>query len=716
MKDEKENLNCCCGKDGAAKSERESDSAPEHCNCGDSGSSAETCCCGHKENAHSCHCAENSGNSAGHCCCKGPRKSCGCCQSEGGIKYHGLKLWVSAASIAASFIAGFYADSIPYYPLTDPAWIAVILCSIPIFRAAGESLFRDGKITSALLVSIAMIGAFALQIAELSGLEHGAGHAHESYIFVVAEIAFLMSLGEWLEDRTVKKSRSGIESLAKLLPKTAIVKDGDSEIEIPASEIKKGQTICVKAGYVFPADAKIIGGKSSVDESSITGESVPVEKSAGDTVYAGTTNITGYLEVVALKNADDSEMSKLAKLVEEAAGQKAPISRAADRWAAAVIPAAIATAIAVFFAAHFALGIPWIESVIRGVTILVVFCPCAFVLATPTAIAAGLGNAAKRGILVKSGTALETLAGITKVFFDKTGTLTEAKMRVEIFETAEGFDRKEIAALAAGAEMRSEHPIGKAVFNFTKGIAEPISPSSTASVAGVGIEAEFGNKKVSLEKPSADSPIAKKLKLSGFTAVVMKIDGKEAAVFGVSDTIRPTAKAAVERLEKMGLECAIISGDNRPAAEKIAKAASIKKVYAPVLPAQKLEIISKARQSGEKVCMIGDGVNDAPALASADSSMAVASLKNDLAIESAQISIAGTDLTAIPYAVNLSKASLMTIKTNIVFSVALNLASVVLAFFGVINPVAGALIHNMSSVCVVLNSARLLKWRDRIGG
>lgn len=170
MKGEKENLNCCCGKDGAARSERESDSAPEHCNCGDSGSSAETCCCGHKENAHSCHCAENSGNSAGHCCCKGTRKSCGCCQSEGGIKYHGLKLWVSAASIAASFIAGFYADSIPYYPLTDPAWIAVILCSIPIFRAAGESLFRDGKITSALLVSIAMIGAFALQIAELSGL------------------------------------------------------------------------------------------------------------------------------------------------------------------------------------------------------------------------------------------------------------------------------------------------------------------------------------------------------------------------------------------------------------------------------------------------------------------------------------------------------------------------------------------------------------------
>ena len=264
--------------------------------------------------------------------------------------------------------------------------------------------------------------------------------------------------------------------------------------------------------------------------------------------------------------------------------------------------------------------------------------------------------------------------------------------------------------------MRSEHPIGKAVFNFSKEIAEPISPSSTASVAGVGIEAEFGNKKVSLEKPSEDSPLAKKLKLSGFTAVVMKIDGKEAAVFGVSDTIRPTAKAAVERLEKMGLECAIISGDNRPAAEKIAKATSIKKVFAPVLPAQKLEIISKARQSGEKVCMVGDGVNDAPALANADSSMAVASLKNDLAIESAQISIAGTDLTAIPYAVNLSKASLVTIKTNIVFSVALNLTSVVLAFFGVINPVAGALIHNMSSVCVVLNSARLLKWRDRISG
>ena len=661
-----------------------------------------------------CHAGKERGGSGGkgggHCCChSGQKGGAGCCSAGGGgDPRHGLKLWISAAAVALSFLAGEYPENLPLYPLTDPAWVAVILCAAPIFRAAGRSFFIERKITSPLLVSLAMAGAFALQIADFLGLEHGAGHGHGSYIFVAAEIAFLMSLGEWLEERTVRKSRMGIESLAKLLPKTATVKTGGREEEIPAGEIKKGQTVCVKAHSIFPVDARIESGSTSADESSITGESVPVEKSAGDLVYAGTANLTGYVEAVAVKDAGDSEMSKLARLVEEAAGKKAPISRAADRWAAWVIPSAIAAAVVVFFLSHALLGTSWIESAIRGVTILVVFCPCAFVLATPTAIAAGLGNAAKRGILVKSGGALETLAGITKAFFDKTGTLTEARMRVETFETSGGFEREEIASLAGGAEMRSEHPIGRAIFEFAAGIAPAKAPDSTNSLVGVGVEAVFGDRKVSLEKPSPGSAAAEKFKGAGLTAVAMKIDGADAAVFGISDTPRQTAKAAVEELGRMGIECAIISGDNRAAAEKIAGAVSIPKVYAPVLPAQKLEIISAAQREGRKVCMIGDGVNDAPALAQADSSIAVASLKNDIAIESAQISIAGSDLTAIPHAVDLSRATMRTIKANIIFSISLNLTSVVLAFFGIINPVVGALIHNASSVCVVANSARLL--------
>lgn len=663
----------------------------------------ECCCHAGKERGGS------GGKGGGRCCCHSSKKGgAGCCSAGGGDPRHGLKLWISAAAVALSFLAGEYPESVPLYPLTDPAWVAVILCAVPIFREAGRSFFIERKITSSLLVSLAMAGAFALQVAGFFGFEHGEGHGHGSYIFVAAEIAFLMSLGEWLEERTVRKSRMGIESLAKLLPKTATVKTGGREEEIPAGEIRKGQTVCVKAHSIFPVDAKIESGSTSADESSITGESVPVEKSPGDMVYAGTANLTGYVEAVAVKDAGDSEMSKLARLVEEAAGKKAPISRAADRWAAWVIPSAIAAAIIVFFLSHALLGTSWIESAIRGVTILVVFCPCAFVLATPTAIAAGLGNAAKRGILVKSGEAIETLAGITKAFFDKTGTLTEAKMRVETFEVSGGFDKAEIASLAGGAEMRSEHPIGRAIFEFTAGIAPAKVPDSTNSLVGVGVEAVFGGRKVSLEKLSAGSPAAEKFKDGGLTAVAMKVDGADAAVFGISDTPRPTAKAAVEELGRMGVECAIISGDNRAAAEKIAGAVSIPKVYAPVLPAQKLEIISEAQRGGRKVCMIGDGVNDAPALAQADSSIAVASLKNDIAIESAQISIAGSDLTAIPHAVDLSRATMRTIKANIIFSISLNLTSVVLAFFGIINPVVGALIHNASSVCVVLNSARLL--------
>lgn len=650
------------------------------------------------------------GKGGGRCCRhSGKKGGVGCCSAGGGgDPRRGLKLWVSAAAIALSFLAGEYPGSVPLYPLTDPAWIAVMLCAVPIFREAGRSLFIDRKITSPLLVSLAMAGAFALQIAGLLGVGHGDVHGHGSYIFVAAEIAFLMSLGEWLEARTVRKSRKGIESLARLLPRTATVKAGGREEEIPADKIRKGQTVCVRAHSIFPVDAKIESGSTSADESSITGESAPVEKSPGDAVYAGTANLTGYVEAVAVRDAGDSEMSKLARLVEEAAGKKAPISRAADRWAAWVIPSAIASAIAVFFLSHALLGTGWIESTVRAVTILVVFCPCAFVLATPTAIAAGLGNAARRGILVKSGEALEALAGITGAFFDKTGTLTEAKMRVEAFETVGGFGREEAAALAGGAEMRSEHPVGRAIFEFAGTVAPARVPDSADSLVGVGVEAVFGGRKVSLEKPEPGSSAAERFRAEGLTAVAMKVDGADAAVFGISDTSRPTAKAAVEELGRMGVECAMISGDNRAAAERTAAEVSIRKVYAPVLPARKLEIISSAQREGRKVCMIGDGVNDAPALAQADSSIAVASLKNDIAIESAQISVAGSDLAAVPYAVDLSRATMRTIKANIIFSVSLNLASVVLAFFGMINPVAGALIHNASSVCVVLNSARLL--------
>lgn len=669
----------------------------------------DSCCCGHSHEAeHDCCGSEH--HHGGGCCCHsgGSEHQHGCC-SDGEIPHHGLKLWIAAASILASFIAGEFCEYVPFYPLTDPAWIAVILCGLPIFSEARRSFFGEGKITSALLVSVAMLGAFALQAADFAGYSESAGHSHGSYIFVVAEIAFLMSLGEWLEERTVRKSRSGIESLAKLLPKTAVVKIDGKETEIPADQVKKGQILCVKAHSVFPADARVISGSSSADESAITGESVPVEKAAGDVVYAGTTNLTGYLELEAVKDASNSEMSKLAKLVEEASGQKAPIARTADKWASMVIPSAIALAVIVFFVSHFLLATPWIESAIRGVTILVVFCPCAFVLATPTAIAAGLGNAAKRGILIKSGEALEILAGVRRVFFDKTGTLTEAKMRVEKFEVADWADKSQVAALAAGAEMRSEHPIGRAVFDFASAIAPAQTPDSTKSLVGAGIEAVFGGKTVSLGKP--DNAAAEKFKEGGLTAVSMKIDGRECAIFGLSDTVRRSAKTAVQTLSSMGIDSAIISGDNRAAAEKIAAETSIKKVYAPVLPARKLEIIAEAQAAGDKVCMVGDGVNDAPALAKADSSMAIASLKNDIAIESAQISVAGGDLTAVPYAIGLSKSTLRTIKANILFSITVNLTAVVLAFFGLINPVAGALIHNMSSVCVVMNSSRLLRYK-----
>lgn len=660
-----------------------------------------------------CHCCRGKNEGGKHaqqpCCCADAQKS----EANGEKMFcEGFILAIAAISIALSFFLTASGATLPYYPLTDPSWIAVLLCAVPIFRSAARALFAGGRLTSSALVSVAMLGAFALEAAELCGWSAHSEHGH-SYIFAAAEIAFLMRLGSWIENRTAKKSRRDIEKLADMIPPVAYLKCGEEEREIPAKDIKAGDVLCVRPASVFPCDAEVIRGESTVDESAITGESLPAEKAAGSAVYAGTSNISGYLEVRALKRTEESEMAKMAKLVDEASGKSAPISRTADKWASMVIPAAIVCSFIVFIASKSLLGVDYMEAAIRGVTVLVVFCPCAFVLATPTAVAAALGNAAKRGILFKSGEALEKLSKCSRVFFDKTGTLTTAKIAVEKFLNLGQFGDKEILSLAGCAEKRSDHPVAKAIYAYAKSRVEVPEPDSTNSRAGVGIEATFGKNKVSLQRPNAEESAAGAIQLTsgGYTAVEVKINGKSAAFFGLSDTLRDSSKEAVESIKSEGISCAVISGDNLPAAEKIARSCGIEEVFAPVLPPDKLRIISEFQSRGENICMVGDGVNDAPALAGAYSSIAMASLKNGIAIEAAQISIAGDDIRAVPYGIRLSRHALKTIRANIAFSIFFNLGALALAFFGVINPVAGALVHNLSSICVVLNSARILKYK-----
>ncbi len=657
-----------------------------------------------------------------HCCCKENEKKRGaefCCRRDGpdgsgenGIFCEGFALTAAAISIALSFFLTISESTPPYYPLTDPSWVAVLVCAVPLFRSAAESLFTDGRITTPVLVSTAITGAFALEAAEFCGWSAHSGHAH-SYIFAAAEIAFLMRLGSWIESRTAKKSRRDIENLADMIPAVAYLKCGGGEREIPVDDIKVGDVLCVHASSIFPCDSEVLTGESVADESAITGESTPVEKSAGSVVYAGTSNISGYLEVRALKRSDESEMAKMAAIVDEAAGKNAPISRTADKWASVIIPSAVVCSLLVFAVSKLLFGVDYVEAAVRGVTVLVVFCPCAFVLATPTAVAAALGNAAKRAILFKSGEALEKLSKCNRVFFDKTGTLTRAEIGVEKFLPVGDFTEDEILKLAGCAEKHSEHPVAKAIYSYAESRTEVPDPDFTNSLTGLGIEATLDGNKVSLQRPDGNNPRPELAQLSdgGYTAVEMEINGKTAAFFGLSDTLRPGSKDAVSSLKAEGIDCAVISGDNLHAAKKIAVSCGIEKVFAPVLPRDKLEIISEFQRRGEKVCMVGDGVNDAPALAGAYSSIAMATLKNGIAIEAAQISVAGEDIGAVSYGVRLSRHALKTIRVNIAFSLIFNMGALALAFFGAINPVAGALLHNLSSICVVLNSARILKYK-----
>ena len=727
------NKSCCCGENAKKDDvERSSISNKEVVSCCCKSSGEETkkrsdCCCNSdsKKKEHCCHeSASDAENKKGCCHCNSDGSSdngkfhgcCGCSGAESkGILSESAKLWISGFSLMASIAVWQFEIPWLYLPYTDPAWVAVLLCAFPIYRSAFNSLFKERRITSALLVSSAMTAAFVLQILSLAGFDsHGA--CSESYILVVAEIAFLMALGEWIEDRTVRKSRSGIEALGKLMPITAFVKRGGNMQEVPVAEVSKGELVCVKPNAMFPVDGVIVSGSTSVDESNMTGESIPVDKSCGDSVLGGTLNTSGYVEVRATNSADESALSKLVKIVEEAEGKKAPISRIADRWASRIVPAAIITSVLVFFCAYFVFGLYWMEALVRAATILVVFCPCAFVLATPTAIAAGLGNAAKRGILVKSGAAMEKMASVGSVYFDKTGTLTKGLVRVnEVFSP--GQDEKELLYYAACAESMSTHPIARAIIEYSKmqGVNAG-EVSQMHSLTGLGVEAVVGGIKVEVLKfDSADESLSPCRKFAdesfsnGRTVACVKADGKFIGAFALSDTPRESSAEAIGSLSSFGYGCAMLSGDNFQAASAVAKNLGISKVFAPLKPEEKQNIIRSAQEKGEKICFVGDGVNDAPALALADVSIAIADLKNDIAVETAEVSLIGADLRKIPAILRFSKSVMRTIKGNITFSICFNFCAILLALFGFLSPVGGAVLHNASSVIVVLNSARLLK-------
>ena len=532
--------------------------------------------------------------------------------------------------------------------------------------------------------------------------------------FAAGEVAFIMQLGGLLEDLTVAKARAGIEKLVHLTPQTArVITDGTEKI-IPAQQVQVNDLIRVLPGETVPVDGIILSGETSVNQAVMTGESLPVDKSAGDEVSSGTVNQFGAFEMRATKVGEDSSIQRMIRLVQSADAGKAKIVGLADRWATWIVIIALTAA-----------ALTWLISgeIIRAVTILVVFCPCALVLATPTAIMAAIGNATKHGFLVRQGDALERLAEVSKVTFDKTGTLTYGTPVVIASETVSDYSPDDIYRFTAAAEQMSEHPLGKAIVRCYG--SKPDAAEEFRMIPGEGVMAMVGGKqilagnlkfitknvKATLSGELAENT-SKYLK-KGCTVIYTAIDGILAGYLVLSDTVRDDSKKMIASLRQIGVEPVLLTGDHQNAADTIAAQLGISHVYAGCLPEDKLSHIDSFQKNGSKVCMIGDGINDAPALKKADVGIAMGGIGSDIAVDAADIALVDDEIKELPHLMALAKRMMKTIKINLSFSMGLNFLAIILAITGILGPVVGALVHNAGSVLVIINSALLLKWKKR---
>lgn len=579
----------------------------------------------------------------------------------------------------------------------NPAWVPIIISGIPILYGALTALFCEKTISSELLVSTAIVASVAI-----------------GEIFAAGEIAFIMAIGEILEDITVNRAKKGISQLIKLSPQQGrkIIKENEKTTEkiVPIEEIYKDDILRVLPGEMIPVDGKIIFGNSSVDQSIMTGESLPIDKTIGDEVFCGTVNCDGSIDIIATKIGEDSSLQKLIRMVKEAEENKAPMQRIVDKWAGWLVPAALIIAVAAYFIT---------SDIIRAVTVLVVFCPCALALATPTSIMAAVGQAAKNGVLIKSGEALEKMGKVNCIAFDKTGTLTFGKLKISDIITTSSATENELLKLACSSEKRSEHPLGKAIVEHgKKQNVEFLEMEDFKMIPGKGIAAKIENNEIycgnsrflqeqGIILDENIESILENLRKQGKVSILVGKNRECIGIIALSDTIRPTAKEMVVKLKNMGTRVVLLTGDHKQTADYFAEEVGIENVYSELLPAEKVTYIKKLEENGNKVCMIGDGVNDAPALKTADVGVSMASMGTDIAVEASDIALMGDNIEKIPYLKKLSTATIKTIKFNITASMVINLAAIILSVMGMLNPITGALVHNVGSVLVVLNAALL---------
>ena len=600
-------------------------------------------------------------------------------------------------SIPATIIGGIFLIASFVFPkvgmevLGNLAWVTILISGSPLVYAAVKKLIRNkgiSKISSALLISVAMIAAVLIDD-----------------LFAAAEVAFIMAIGEILEELTTGRAKKGLKKLINLAPTQGrIIRDG-KEIVIPAEEIKQGDVIRILPGEAIPVDGIIISGETSVDQSVMTGESIPVDKNVNDEVFSGAINCFGSIDIKATKVGKNSSLQKLIQMVKDAEDKKAPMQRITDKWASVLVPVALVIAIITYILT---------KDVTRAVTVLVVFCPCALVLATPTAIMAAIGQATKHGIIIKSGEALEKMGKVNTVAFDKTGTLTYGKLEVSDVISLTELAEKELVKIAASCESKSEHPLGKSILEYAKiQNIELYQPEEFKMQSGKGVSAIINNEKIICgnEKYFEEANVKidenvktklSELRLQGKVSVLIAKNQECIGIIALSDVIREEATFIVKKLSAMNTDVVLLTGDNKKTADYFAQKAGIKNVHSELLPEEKVSNIIKLQNEGNTVCMIGDGINDAPALKTANVGIAMGIMGSDIAVEASDIALMKDDISKLPYLKRLANATVKTIKFSISLSMFINFLAIALSVLGMLNPTSGALVHNAGSVFVVL--------------
>lgn len=583
----------------------------------------------------------------------------------------------------------------------DLAWLAIIFNGLPIVWGAAESMYKEFDVKADLLVSLALIAAVVI-----------------GEYFAAAEIAFIMQLGAMLEDFTVSKAQAGIERLVKLTPITARVVRNDKEQVLPADIVEVGDVIRVLPGEIIPVNGTIRMGTTSVDQSVMTGESMPVDKVVGDDVFSGTVNQFGAFDMEATKAGEDSSIQRMIKLVKETDPGNAKIVSLADRWATWIVVMALITAVGTYVVTG---------EMIRAVTILVVFCPCALVLATPAAIMAAISNASKHGFLVRRGHIMEELSKVDTITFDKTGTLTHGRPQVTAVTSVGSMTDDDLYHLVASIEQKSEHPLGKAIVSDYTSHHEALltAVEDVTIVPGKGLEATMhgesstrvlaGNATMmnmsGVTVPDSVKADAASYLGRGASIIYVAVNNVLEGFVALADRVRSESRDVVDDLHSLNVTPVLLTGDHGTTAQHIAQRLNMSHVIADCLPEDKMNTVSRLQQKGHVVAMVGDGVNDAPALKKADVGIAMGGMGSDIAVEASDIVLVNDTIAEMPHMVALSKHMMRTIKINLSFALILNGIAIILAMIGTLSPVWGALVHNGGSLLVVLNSALLLSWK-----